>query len=405
MNASLVIVGAGPAGLRAAEVALEAGISVSLFDAMPSPGRKFLIAGRGGLNLTNTASQFVEKYLGEDMPPDLWENLLRDFSPSDLCAWAKSLGIETFVASSGRVYPKEMKSAPLLRRWLSRLRAQDFTFFPRHRWVGMRQVLGTAGGGSWELDFETPTGATTVETKAVVFALGGGSWPQTGSTGAWQEIFQKYGIAVSPLISANCGWEYEQTGWQELAGKPLKNLRASAGGRSAIGELLITDYGFEGGLLYTLTPELRKSPWLFLDLKPDFTQEELNSRMPAKERFHLHEAFERCRIQVTARHLLKNHPNAADWHTPQAFAAAIKALPLEMLRPRPLAEAISSAGGVRWGEMDEELMVAQHPGVFLAGEMLDWEAPTGGYLLQGCFSTGTKAGKSAAKFLHRESSK
>ena len=394
MSGRLCVVGAGPAGLRAAEAAAGSRAPVSVFDAMRSAGRKFLVAGRGGLNLTNTDKDIEETYSGR--PAGLRHDLLADFGPGEVRRWAEDLGVKTFAASSGRVYPEEMKSAPLLRRWIARLKSQGVEFHPGHKWTGLR-----AGSGKWELEFQTPTGVRLIEAGAVVFALGGGSWPQTGSEGCWQGVFRTLGIEVIPLVPANCGWDvvWPQQVVAEAAGQPLKNVRGTAGNATAYGELLITDSGLEGGVIYTLTPALRTSPVLHLDLKPAFCFEELLSRMPEGRRFHLHEAFERCRIQKPARVILKTHPDSPTWRTPAGFARAVKSLPISLSGPRPIEEAISSAGGVSWKGVDQNLMIKNFPGVFLAGEMLDWEAPTGGYLMQGCFSTGTRAGRAAAKFL------
>jgi len=288
MSAGLCVIGAGPAGLRAAEVAAASGVRVAIFDAMPSAGRKFLVAGRGGLNLTNADADMAARYSGPGMPDGLWRDLLGEFGSEALRAWAAELGVETFVASSGRVYPREMKSAPLLRRWVIRLKSQGVEFHVRHRWTAIRP-----GSSGWELDFETPDGTRTLQFRAVVLALGGGSWPKTGSDGAWQGILRSLDVVVNPLVPANCGWE---AAWPpqllaEAEGHPLKNVAASAGGTTAGGELLITSYGLEGGLIYLLTPALRASPTLHLDLKPAFSQAELVARLTAPGRFHLHEAF------------------------------------------------------------------------------------------------------------------
>ncbi len=394
MSRLLCVVGAGPAGLRAAEVAAESGFPVAVFDAMPSAGRKFLVAGRGGLNLTNTDKEIASRYSG--MPPSLRQDLLEDFGPDALRQWAEDYGVKTSVVSSGRIYPQEMKSAPLLRRWIAGLKSKGVRFHHRHQWTAV-----SPASGKWELEFQTPDGLRVIEATAVVLALGGGSWPQTGSDGCWQRIFRAMGIEVSPLVPANCGWEvaWPQQVIADAAGQPLKNIRGFAGSATACGELLITDYGLEGGVIYTLTPALRVSPVLYLDLKPAFRLEELIARMPPGGRFHLHEAFERCRIQETARVIMKNHAACPTWQTPACFACAIKSLPITLSGPRPIEEAISSAGGVSWSGVDENLMIKRFPGIFLAGEMLDWEAPTGGYLMQGCFSTGTRAGTAAAKFV------
>ncbi|MEI6033787.1 MAG: TIGR03862 family flavoprotein [Verrucomicrobiae bacterium] len=393
MTLPLCVVGGGPAGLRAAEVAAQAGARVAVFDAMPSVGRKFLVAGRGGLNVTNTDNAFSARFSGPEMPAGAWASLLEEFSPEALRQWVEGFGLRTFSASSGRVYPEKMKSAPLLRRWVARLRALGVKFYPRHLWTGLRR----SPAGEWQMEFQTPSGRAVVETIAAVFALGGGSWPATGSDGSWQAAFRALGIAVSPLVPANCGWESD---WPEeirnnACGLPLKNISARAGGASAAGELMITRYGLEGGPIYALTPALRSDPVVYLDFKPSFSLDALVARMP--EKFHLHEAFERCRIQEPARILMRSR--AAQWASREAFAAAVKFFPIPLERPRPLAEAISSAGGVCWGELDERLMLRRFPGVFVAGEMVDWEAPTGGYLMQGSFSTGTRAGREAAKLL------
>ncbi len=393
MSRLVCIVGAGPAGLRAAEAAAGAGAVVSVFDAMPSAGRKFLVAGRGGLNLTNTDKDIETKYSG--FPPGLCHELLADFGPDALRRWAEDLGVQTFEVSSGRIYPAEMKSAPLLRRWIARLKSKGVQFHPRHRWSSIR-----ADSKRYELEFTTPGGRASVGADSVVFALGGGSWPQTGSDGSWQGVFRSMGVTVNSLVPANCGWKvaWPKPVIAEAAGLPLKNIRGLAGDATAYGELLITDYGLEGGVIYTLTPSLRVSPLLCLDLKPAFPFDELVSKMPQGGRFHLHEAFERCRIQKTARIILEHHADRPGWQTPVDFASAVKSLPIALDGPRPIEEAISSAGGVCWSGVDENLMIRKFPGLFVAGEMLDWEAPTGGYLMQGCFSTGTRAGKAAAKF-------
>ncbi len=394
MSTKVCVVGGGPAGLRAAEAAAAAGAAVWLFDSMPSVGRKFLVAGRGGLNITNTNKCFAEKYTGPGMPAEIWRSLLGDFPPESLRAWAEDLGIKTFSGSGGRIYPQEMKSAPLLRRWITRLRAQGVRFFPRHRWTGWHAGCGRR----WWLDFLAPAGETAIDADAAVFALGGGSWPVTGSDGSWLEKFASSGVAVRPLAPANCGWE---TAWPEdvlrrAEGMPLKNIRARAGATSADGELLVTSYGLEGGVIYQIGPALRTDPVVSLDFKPSFSFDTLMARMPAAEKFHLHEAFERCRIQETARVLLLSR--SSQWTSRETFAAGVKGFPIRLERPRPLAEAISSVGGVCWSELDHSLMLRKFPGLFVAGEMVDWEAPTGGYLIQGCFCTGARAGAAAANF-------
>lgn len=391
MTRRVAVVGAGPAGLRAAEVAASAGASVSIFDAMPSAGRKFLVAGRGGLNLTNAepAAGFPSRYSAGP-----WQSLLHTFGPDDLRAWAESLGVQTFVGSGRRVYPKEMKSAPLLRRWISRLRSLGVTFFPRHRWSRFLP------GEPWSLEFATPHGPLSATVQVVVFALGGASWPHTGSNASWTHPFQSAGILLNPFQPANCGWN---VAWSEnflkiADGKPLKNIKVYVYHSECYGELLVTKYGLEGGPLYALTPILRtlRDPCISLDLKPHLSESELLSRIAQAKRFHVHEAFERWKLDPIARALLTFHPDAGTWTSHADLAGAVKCCRIALERPRPIEEAISSTGGVRWEEVDDSLMLKKLPGVFLAGEMLDWEAPTGGYLMQGCFATGTRAGLAAA---------
>jgi uncharacterized flavoprotein (TIGR03862 family) len=394
----IAIVGGGPAGLRAAEIAANGGASVALFDAKPSVGRKFLVAGRGGLNLTKDepAELFISHYQGEDDETERWAGLIADFGPAELRAWAEALGVRTFVASTHRVYPRELKAAPLLRRWVRRLRDAGVEFAMGSRWDGLSLV-----GGGVEVAFRVKGIRRAFQADAVILALGGGSWPQTGSDGAWTEIVERLGVGVAPLQPANCGWE---CAWppQVLAlceGKPLKNVAVSAGGRVFQGELLITAYGLEGGALYALGSALRamESPEISIDFKPSVTLPKLVAKMESVRRNLLEEARGRWRLSEAACVILA-HSRKAPFTSADALAAEVKGFPLRLTRPRPLAEAISSAGGVRWSELDAGLMLKKLPGVFLAGEMIDWEAPTGGYLLQGCFATATRAAKSALEW-------
>lgn len=390
-----IVVGGGPSGLRAAEVVAAKGRSLVLCDAMPSVGRKFLVAGKGGLNFTNISERLAENYRGSFEKLATWEDLLRDADSAAFRKWVSDFGIESVVKPNGRVYPAGMKSAPLLRRWVERLRASGVRFLMRHRLVSLRQDQNSG----WCLGFDTPLGNAEIFAKSVVLALGGGSWPQTGSDGKWQEILLEKGIEVTPFYPANCGWDFTDSVFQEAAGLPLKNIVVRCGSEEATGELLVTDTGFEGGCIYRLTPFLRKNPNLFVDLKPSFSREQLLAKLMNCKRFHLQEAIERCRIQECGRRILLAHPAKSEWLNAQIFVEALKALPFSFRGPRPLDEAISSAGGVCWSELDEGLMLRKMRGVFLAGEMIDWEAPTGGYLLQGCFSLGTRSGKSALTFL------
>lgn len=370
----IAVIGGGPAGLRAAEVAAGMGRKVTVFDGKPSVGRKFLVAGKGGLNLTHESSMeaFVSNYVGGRD----WEALLRDFSNRDLREWCHGLGLETFEASSGRVYPKALKGAPVLRAWLARLREMGMEIRPKHLWQDLMpgNILRFANGAE-------------VRAKAIVFALGGGSWPKTGSDGGWVEKFLELGIECEPLVSSNCGWECD---WPPevltaAEGLPIKNIHVRAGAKSVASELLVTRYGLEGGAIYALGGELRKmaEPAIEIDFKPTFSAEELAAK-PIKS----------WKLSKPAAAIL----NASRIEDLAQLAKAAKSFRIPLLRPRPLAEAISSAGGIRWDELDENLMLRKLPGVFVCGEMIDWDAPTGGYLLQAAFATGTRAGKAAASF-------
>jgi uncharacterized flavoprotein (TIGR03862 family) len=388
----LAVIGGGPAGLRAAEVAATAGLRVSLFDAKPSVGRKFLVAGKGGLNLTHgeEAERFVTRYDGPDQPAGIWRGLLADFDSAALREWAAGLGVETFQATSGRVYPKALKAAPLLRRWIARLKGHGVRFEMNHRWSGL------APGRPLRLEFSS---GATFAADAVIFALGGGSWPRTGSDGGWLPVFENLGIRCHPLVAANCGWEHA---WppEVLAaaeGKPLKNLLVSAGASTVAGELLVTKYGIEGGAIYQLGAALRAMPQpaIAIDFKPTFSHAQLIAKMESVRRNFLHEARVRWRLGEAAAAIL----GRMSWHDAGSLACEVKHCVIPLTGARPIAEAISSAGGVCWNELDGNLMLERFPGVFVAGEMIDWEAPTGGYLMQGCFATGTRAGCAAAAWL------
>jgi uncharacterized flavoprotein (TIGR03862 family) len=383
----LSIIGGGPAGLRAAEIASSKGIAVTLFDAKPSVGRKFLVAGKGGLNITHGESpdQFVTRYTG---PADFWKHVLHDFSPTDLREWALELGVETFQASSGRVYPKALKAAPLLRRWIARLKENGVAFAMNHRLTGLDH--------GFTLHFEN---GASHPTDAVILALGGASWPQTGSDGKWTCFLSDLGIPVSPLQPANCGWE---SPWPaelvpEIEGKPLKNITVRAGDHLAKGELMLTRYGVEGGAIYQLGATLRTMdhPEIFIDLKPTFSISELIAKLGTSRKNLLNVARSAWKLSEPAIALLQSE----NVDTPESLAASAKSLRIPLLRPRPIDEVISSAGGVPFSETDENLMVRKLPGLFLAGEMIDWEAPTGGYLMQGCFATGTRAANAAIEWL------
>ncbi|WP_286912519.1 MULTISPECIES: TIGR03862 family flavoprotein [unclassified Pseudomonas] len=401
-----VVIGAGPAGLMAAEALAQRGLAVEVYDAMPSVGRKFLLAGVGGMNITHSEPypQFVARYAERQGEVD---GLLRDFDATALRQWIHGLGIETFVGTSGRVFPTDMKAAPLLRAWLKRLRDSGVVIHTRHRWLGWN------ADGSLRIAY--PQGELQVEADAVVLALGGASWARLGSDGAWQPLLQDRAVDISPLRPSNCGFEVQ--GWSALlkdkfAGAPLKNIALSVPGQAPRkGEFILTAQGVEGSLVYAWSAPLREAiardgqATLLLDLLPDKPVDKIaqalakprGSRSMAK---HLHSQLS---IDGAKAGLLRELTDQATFADATALARAIKALPITLVRTRPLDEAISSAGGVRFEGLDEGLMVKGLPGVFCAGEMLDWEAPTGGYLLTACFASGLRAGRAAADWLARPS--
>ncbi len=396
------VIGGGPAGLMAAESLLAAGIGVDLYDAMPSVGRKFLLAGKGGLNLTHAEDEarFLTRYAARQ--PQL-EAPLRAFGARTLRDWARDLGIETFVGSSQRVFPTAMKAAPLLRAWLHRLRGAGLRIHVRHRWLGW-----TADNA---LRFATPQGEATVQAAVTVLALGGASWSRLGSDGAWVPLLQARGIAVAPLRPANCGFEIAWSPYlrERFAGQPVKAVAASvisAEGNTIrrTGEFMVAGYGVEGSLVYALSAPLRDaiaargSATLTLDLLPDHEPQRVLREVthPRGSRSLASHLQSRLGLKGLKLALLREALTAADMNDAVKLAATIKALPLTLTAPRPIDEAISSAGGVPFEELDGHLMLKKLPGVFCAGEMLDWEAPTGGYLLTACFATGRVAGLGAA---------
>jgi uncharacterized flavoprotein (TIGR03862 family) len=389
----------------AAEILAGAGATVEVYERMPSVGRKFLMAGKGGLNLTHSEESglFLARYgaRGERMQP-----MLEAFGAGALREWVKGLGVETFVGSSGRVFPTGMKAAPMLRAWLHRLREAGVKFHVRHRWLGW-----TESGG---LRFDTPQGVKTTRADAVVLALGGASWPKLGSDAGWVPLLEKRGVRVAPLRPANCGFD---VGWSEhfrnkFAGQPLKSVVASftdASGRSyrQQGECIVTDTGIEGGLVYALSAQLRNeidangSALLHLDLLPDreLSRIEQDIAHPRGSRSLSSHLQSRLGLRSVKAGLLREVVRGRDFESPALLAGAIKDLPLRLVAARPIDEAISTAGGVAFDDLDDRLMLRAVPGVFCAGEMLDWEAPTGGYLLTACFATGRAAGVGALDWL------
>ena len=404
----------------AAEVLSAAGLSVHVYDAMPSVGRKFLLAGLGGLNLTHAEpfDIFTTRYAERSEACAAW---LKTFDAAAICQWVKSLGLDTFVGSSQRIFPTDMKAAPLLRAWLHRLRhptqGVPVTFHMRHRWNGDLQHADN----TFALNFDTPQGSHTAHADAVLLALGGGSWAKLGSDGAWQPWLGALGIEVSPLRPSNCGFEVQgrqgQAGWSshlsgQFAGAPLKSVAVSftdsAGRRfSRRGEFVITATGLEGSLVYVASDMLRDeiarngTATLHLDLKPDFTPERVWAEVSHPRGTRSLSSHLKSRLKLSALHmgLLHEVLSKEAMNHPAQLAAAIKHLPITLVATRPLDEAISSAGGVRLEALDAHLMATALPGLFVAGEMLDWEAPTGGYLLSACLASGRVAGLGAAQRL------
>lgn len=401
---TVAIVGGGPAGLMAAEVLAAAGVHVELYDAMPSVGRKFLLAGRGGLNLTHSEPHavFLSRY-GDHV--DQVAPWLQQFDAEALRRWAHELGVQTFVGSSGRVFPQEMKAAPLLRRWLQRLRSQGVALHARHRWVGWSE--------QGDLLLESPSGMRQRRFDAVVLALGGASWPRLGSDGAWQHILSDKGVAVHPLLASNGGFLAQWTDYFALryAGQPLKSIAMAPAGKHGMrrGEVMVTADGLEGGLIYAWSAALRTAllqhdeACIYIDLLPDrdpaFVQAQV--AWPRGSRSWSSHLGSRLGLRGAKLALLHECLPREQWGDPTAVAAAIKRVPVHLTGMRPIEEAISTAGGVAFEGVDEALMLKAMPGVFCAGEMLDWDAPTGGYLLTACLASGRVAGQGVLRWLGR----
>jgi uncharacterized flavoprotein (TIGR03862 family) len=400
----LAIVGGGPAGLMAAEVARAAGVAVDLYEAKGSVGRKFLLAGKGGLNLTHAEpfDRFVTRYGARQQQVQAW---LSAFNADDVRGWAKGLGFDTFVGTSDRVFPADMKAAPLLRAWVRRLREQGVQFHVQHRCAGINPDR--------TLRFDTPQGERSIQSDAVVLALGGGSWPELGSDGLWVEWLSTLGVDIAPLQSANCGFD---VGWSKIfaeryAGQPVKTVTLTSGMDTLQGEFLITAGGVEGGAIYALAATLRDtiarqgSAVLQIDMLPNASVAELQRKLSAARggrslTEHLRRTIGLQGVKLGLVYECLTKQQQADM---ALLARGIKNVPIVLRSPRPLAEAISTAGGISFAALNSQLMVESLPGIFCAGEMLDWEAPTGGYLLTACLASGRVAGYGASAWLQSKS--
>lgn len=400
---SAAVLGGGPAGLMAAEVLARAGVAVTVYDRMPSVGRKFLMAGRGGLNLTHSEelAAFLARY-GETDPRLI--RAVEAFPPEALRAWCEGLGEPTFVGSSGRVFPKAMKASPLLRAWLRRLADLNVRFATRHRWTGWHE--------HGPLRFTNDAEIVTAAADVTILALGGASWPRLGADGGWTDLLAAEGVSIAPLQAANCGF---RAGWSEpfrrFAGEPLKRIAVSAQGRTERGEAMITKDGLEGGAIYALSRALRTAiaregkAALTIDLRPDVSADALADRFaatPAKQTLS-NRLRKTAKLTPAAIGLLHEAIAARGSKLARldawALAALIKAAPVTLIGVQPVVTAISTAGGLRFDALDAHFMIKTKPGVFVAGEMLDWEAPTGGYLLQACFATANAAARGALAWL------
>jgi len=398
----VAVIGSGPAGLMAAEVLSEAGVGVDVYEAMPSAGRKFLMAGKSGLNISHTGSghDFLMRYRDYS---GLFSDHIGAFGPDEVTRWMEDLGMPAHVGPTGRIFPQSMKASPLLRAWLRRLSEQGVRLHLKHRWTGWTQ--------EGALSFDTPEGELIVTPAAIVFALGGGSWRRLGSDSAWASLFDQAGIEVAPFRPSNCGFtvDWSDRMREQFAGAPVKGVKLSAGGQATREEFAVTARGVESGGVYTLSAALRDeieakgSATLWLDLLPDLDVAETARRLaaaPAKQSFsnRLRKALKITGVKAA---LLFECADRETLNDPARAAEAIKALPLKLTGTVPVDEAISTAGGVAWNALDEQLMLKAKPGHFCAGEMIAWDAPTGGYLITACMATGRAAGRGVLDWLAR----
>ncbi len=396
----MAIIGGGPSGLMAAEVLIKAGFKVDLYEAMPSVGRKFLMAGKGGMNISNDepSEVFITKF-GNRMSQ--MKAVIEKFSPVELKQWLLELGVDTFVGSSGRIFPSDMKAAPLLRKWLHRLRFAGVSFHMHHQWLGWNE------GNDYELLFNVNGQRVAVNVDAVILALGGASWPQLGSTGSWVSILEKKNVSIAPLRPSNCGFD---TIWSDgfsarYSGQPLKSVCISFRNKDEVdvcnkGELLVTEYGLEGGVIYTLSALIRDEiavngyAMIYLDLIPNINKETAINKLNkgrGKQSMANH-LRKQLGIDGLKAGLLREAGPITCFSNTEHLCVLIKSLPIRLVAARPIAEAISSAGGVKFAGLDDNFMIINKPGVFCTGEMLDWEAPTGGYLITACLALGRAAG-------------
>jgi uncharacterized flavoprotein (TIGR03862 family) len=399
MKRTAAIIGGGPAGLMAAEALIQGGMQVDVYDSMPSFGRKFLMAGKSGLNLTHSEpyEKFITRY---GVKQKEIEAHIKKFTPDDLRTWANELGVETFVGTSGRVFPKEMKASPLLRAWLNRLQNSGVNFHPRHNWKG------------WENDspiFDSPEGEIKIKPDATILALGGASWPKLGSRGEWTSWLEQAGVKIEAFRPSNCGFivNWSKHFSEKFHGHPIKSVVLSFEDFKGQGEFIVTKTGVEGSLIYTASSRLRDaiqsrgSAALLLDLMPDSSREKLIAALsrPRGSRSMTSHIEKTIGLKGVKIGLLYEFVPKEDFLNIEKLADAIKALSIRLIATSPIEKAISSAGGINFDELDPNLMLKKIPGIFCAGEMLDWEAPTGGYLLTACFATGREAGKGALEWL------